>query len=97
MFQDHDESVRNFNTYLQSKFLWWHNAEVIIDNVLTRSIADTQVQINPALSKSQEISLEEIFLFVKAKESEKCFASFIRLVWRCINNYPKARAHFMRM
>ena len=88
MKQDRDEPIRAFGARLRGqagvcKFTIQCTrceAEVnytdeIIRDVLTRGIADSDIQLDLLGDKKQDMSLEEVFQFVEAKESGKHSAS----------------------
>ena len=88
MRQDRDESVRNFGARLRGqadicKFVIDCNncaakvnyTEAIMRDVLTRGVADPDIQLDLLGDKNQNMSLEEVFQFVEAKEAGKRSAS----------------------
>ena len=84
MRQDRDEAIRNFGTLLRgqasvSKFTiacpscsndvpYTNN---ILRDVLIKGLADNEIQLDPLGGTNQDISLEEVFQIVKAKEAGK--------------------------
>ena len=88
MHQDRDEPVRSFGARLRGqasicKFVikcpGCDNAvnytDAILRDVLTKGIADPEIQLDLLGDKNQDMSLEEVFKFVEAKESGKRSAS----------------------
>ena len=86
--QDHDKTIRSFGARLRSqagvcKFLVKcpgcdadvNYTEAILRDVLTLGIADTEIQLDLLGDKNQDMTLEDISLFVEAKEAGKCSAS----------------------
>ena len=81
MRQDRDKSIRSFRARLCGqvgvcKFLvTCHgcNAEVnytenVLRDVLTRSLADSEIQLDLLGDRNQDMSLEEVFQFIAAKD-----------------------------
>ena len=88
MRQDHDETIRSFGARLRGqagvrKFLVKcpgcdadvNYTEAILRDVLTRGIANTEIQLDLLGDKNQDMTLEDISLFVEAKEAGKRSAS----------------------
>ena len=88
MRQDHDETVRSFGARLRGqasvckftiecpsckKGVDYTNA--ILRDVLTRGIADADIQLDLLSAENQDMSLEEAFKFIEAKEAGKRSAS----------------------
>ena len=49
--------------------------DAILRDVLTKGIADPEIQLDLLGDKNQDMTLEEVFKFVEAKESRKRSAS----------------------
>jgi len=88
MHQDRDETVRSFGARLCGqagicKFLIKcpscdaevNYTEAIMRDVLTRGIADPEIQLDLLGDKKQDMTLEDVFQFIEAKESGKRSAS----------------------
>ena len=88
MKQDRDETVRSYGARLRGqagicKFAiacpsCHHNVnytEPILRDILTRSIADPEIQLDLLGNSNQEMSLEDVFKFVEIKEAGKRSAS----------------------
>ena len=88
MRQDHNETIRSFGARLRGqagvcKFLVKcpscdadvNYTEAILRDVLTLGIADTEIQLDLLGDKNQDMTLEDISLFVEAKEAGKRSAS----------------------
>ncbi|XP_063956770.1 uncharacterized protein LOC135154494 [Lytechinus pictus] len=88
MRQDRDETVGSFGACLRGqadicKFIIACpacNADVnytdaIMRDVLTREIADSEIQLDLLGNKNQDMGLEEVFQFIEAKEAGKRSAS----------------------
>ena len=88
MRQDRDETIRSFGARLRGqagvcKFLVKcpgcdadvKYTEAIPRDVLTLGIADTEIQLDLLGDKNQDMTLEDISLFVEAKEAGKLSAS----------------------
>ena len=84
MRQDRDETIRSFGARLRGqagvcKFLVTCpgcNMEVsytenILRDVLTRGLADSEIQLDLLGERNQDMSLEEVFQFIEAKEAGK--------------------------
>ena len=84
MHQDRHETVRSFGARLRGQAgIWKFNTqcpechtsvnytEHILRDVLTRGVADSEIQLDLLGDKNQDMTLEEVFLFVEAKESGK--------------------------
>ena len=84
MHQDQDETIRSFGVRLGGqpgvcKFLVTCpgcNAEVnytenVLRDVLTHSLADSEIQLDLLGDRNQEMSLEEVFQLIEAKEAGK--------------------------
>jgi hypothetical protein len=88
MKQDRDESVRNFGARLRgqadickfvidcpncsAQIIYTY---VIMRDVLTRGVVDPDIQLDLLGDKNQNMTLEEVFKFVEAKEAGKRSAS----------------------
>ena len=90
MKQDRDEPIRAFGARIQGqanvcKYLLDCSScgnevnykDQILRDVLTRGISDPDIQLDLLSSKNQEMTLEEVFRFVEAKEAGKRSASRI--------------------
>ena len=88
MRQDRDETVRSFGARLQGqanicKFVVKcpgcsedvDYTEAIMRDVLSRGLADPEIQMDLLGDKKQDMTLEEVFQFVEAKEAGKRSAS----------------------
>ncbi|XP_014676386.1 PREDICTED: uncharacterized protein LOC106816320 [Priapulus caudatus] len=88
MRQDRDEPIRSFGARLRGqagvcKFIMTcpgcsddvNYTEAVLRDVLTRGLEDTEIQLDLLGDKNQEMTLEEVFQFVEAKESGKRSAS----------------------
>ena len=88
MRQDRDETIRSFGARLRGqagvcKFELdcpgctekVNYTEQVLRDVLCRGIDDTEIQMDLLGDKNQEMTLEEIFQFIEAKESGKRSAS----------------------
>lgn len=88
MRQDHDEPIRSFGARLRGqagvcKFLMEcpncsedvNYTDAVLRDVLSRGLEDTEIQLDLLGDKNQEMTLEEVFQFVEAKESGKRSAS----------------------
>ena len=88
MRQDRDETVRSFGARLRGqanicKFVIpcpncstdVSYTDAIMRDVLTKGIADHEIQLDLLGTKNQDMSLEEVFQFVEAKEAGKRSAS----------------------
>ena len=88
MRQDRDETVRSFGARLRGqagicKFMIKcpgcdievNYTDAILRDVLTKGIADPKIQLDILGDKNQDMTLEEVFKFVEAKESGKRSAS----------------------
>ena len=88
MRQDRDESIRAFGARLQGqagvcKFVvdcsGCHTevnyTDAILRDVLTRGIADPDIQLDLLGDKNQNMTLEDVFQFIEAKEAGKRSAS----------------------
>lgn len=84
MRQDRDETIRSFGARLRGqagvcKFLVTCpgcNVEVnytenVLRDVLTRGLADSEIQLDLLGDRNQDMSLEEVFQFIEAKEAGK--------------------------
>ena len=84
MRQDRDETIRSFGARLRGqagvcKFLVTCpscNAEVnytdnVLHDVLTRGLADSEIQLDLLGDRNQDMGLEEVFQFIEAKEAGK--------------------------
>jgi len=84
MRQDRDEAIRSYGARLKGqanvcKFIApcpscnssVNYTEPILRDVLTRGIADPEIQLLLLSEKNQDMSLEDMFLFVEAKEAGK--------------------------
>ena len=80
MHQDRDETVRSFGARRRGqagicKFLIKcprcdaevNNTEAIMRDVLTRGIADPEIQLDVLGDKKQDMTLEDVFQFIEAK------------------------------
>lgn len=90
MHQDHDETIRSFGARLRGqagvcKYLidcpgcnvQVNYTEAILKDVLSRGIDDSEIQLDLLGNANQNMSLEEIFRFVEAKEAGKRSASHL--------------------
>lgn len=88
MTQDRDETVRSFGARLRGqagvcKFTMTcpgcnqdvDYTEAILRDVLTRGLSDPDIQLDLLGDKNQDMTLEQVFKFVEAKESGKRSAS----------------------
>ena len=88
MRQDRDETVRSFGARLRGqadicKFITECPAcaadvnytDAIMRDVLTRGIADSEIQLDLLGDKNQDMGLEDVFQFIEAKEAGKRSAS----------------------
>ena len=84
MHQDRDETVRAFGarpgghagvTYATSSFPPPTGLTQIIKDALSRGLEDSDIQLDLLDDRNQEMTLEEFFRFVEAKESGKRSAS----------------------
>ncbi len=88
MRQDHDETIRSFGARIQGqagvcKYMLdcpSCHTEVsyinhILRDVLTRGIADPKIQLDLLGNNNQDMTLEEVFQFIEAKEAGKRSAS----------------------
>ena len=83
MRQDHDETIRSLVARLRGqagvcKFLiacpgcnTINYTENILRDVLTRGLADSEIQLELLGDKNQDMTLEEVFQLIEAKESGK--------------------------
>ena len=84
MRQDHDETIRSFGARLRGqagvyKFLVTcptcnvavNYTENVLRDVLTRGLADSEIQLDLLGDRNQDMSLEEVFQFIEAKEAGK--------------------------
>ena len=84
MKQDRDEAIRNFGARLRSqasvsKFTTAcpscntavNYTDNILRDVIIKGLADTEIQLNLLGDKNQDMSLEDVFQFVEAKEARK--------------------------
>ena len=84
MRQDREEGVRGFGARLRGqagicKFIIKcpgcaidvNYTDTILRDFLTRGIADSDIQLDLLGNKNQDMTLEEVFKFVEAKESGK--------------------------
>ena len=84
MRQDRDETIRSFGARLRGqasvcKFLIKcpgcdadvNYTENILRDVVTRGLADSEIQLDLLGEKNQDMSLEEVFQFIEAKEAGK--------------------------
>ena len=80
MCQDRDETIHSFGAWIRGqagvctiKCTSCDSAvsytDAILRDVLTRGILDPEIQIDLLGDKNQDMSLEEMFQFIKAKES----------------------------
>jgi hypothetical protein len=82
--QDRDKSVRNFGARLRGqadicKFVidcpncsaQINYTDVIMRDVVTRGVVDPDIQLDLLGDKNQNMTLEEVFQFVEAKEAGK--------------------------
>lgn len=95
MRQDRDETVRSFGARLRGqacvcKFVIScpncdHDVDytdAILRDVLTKGIADAEIQLDLLGDKKQDMTLEEVFQFIEAKEAGKRSAS------RLLDSHP---------
>ena len=88
MRQDREETVRSFGARLGGqagicKFLTncpgcntdVNYTESVLRDLLTKGIADPEIQLNLLGNSNQDMSLEEVFKFVESKEAGKHSAS----------------------
>ena len=88
MTQDRDETVRSFGARLRGqagvcKFIIQcpgcdrdvNYTDAILRDVLTRGLSDPEIQLDLLGHRSQDMTLEQVFQFVEAKESGKRSAS----------------------
>ena len=91
MRQDRDELIRSFGAFLRGqagvcKFFVMCpgcNSEVnytenVLGDVLIRGLADNEIQLDLLGDKNQEMSLEELFQFIEAKEAGKRSAGHLQ-------------------
>ena len=84
MRQDRDETIRSFGARLRGqagvcKFLVQcpecntqvNYTENVLRDVVTRGLADEDIQLDLLGEKNQDMTLEEVFQFIEAKESGK--------------------------
>ena len=84
MRQDRDETIRSFGARLRGqagvcKFLIScpgcdtevNYTENVLRDVVTRGLADEEIQLDLLGERNQDMSLEEVLQFVEAKESGK--------------------------
>ena len=84
MHQDRDEAIRSFGAHLRgqagvSKFVIKcpdcdtdvNYTENILRDVLARGLADNEIQLDLLSDKNQDMTLEEVFQFIKGKEAGK--------------------------
>lgn len=84
MHQDRDETIRSFGARLRGqagvcKFLIKcpgcdtdvNYTETILRDILTRGLADSEIQLDLLGDKNQDMTLEEVFQFIEAKEAGK--------------------------
>ena len=84
MRQDRDETIRSFGARLRGqagvcKFLVTcpgcnievNYTENVLRDVLTRGLADSEIQLDLLGERNQDMSLEEVFQFIEAKEAGK--------------------------
>ena len=84
MRQDRDETIRSFGARIPGqagvcKFSitcqnCQHDAnytEAILRDVLTRGMSDTEIQLDLLSDSNQDMTLEEAFKFIEAKEAGK--------------------------
>ena len=104
IWQDRDEAVSSFGARLRGqagvcKFtiqcpgcaINVNYADEILRDVLTRGIANTDIHPDLLGNKNQDMTLEEVFEFVEAKESGKPSIPIIRLPlsWCCLQHVQK--------
>ena len=90
MSQDRDEPIRSYAARLRGqagicKFSMQcqrcsHNVvytEQILRDIITRNIADSDIQLELSVSENQNMSLEEVIQFIEAKESGKRSATHL--------------------
>ncbi|CAH3031503.1 unnamed protein product [Pocillopora meandrina] len=65
MRQDRDETIRSFGARLRGQ------AGNVLRDVLTRGLADSEIQLDLLGERNQDMSLEEVFQFIEAKEAGK--------------------------
>ena len=63
--------ICKFNTQCPECHTSVNYTEHILRDVLTRGLADSEIQLDLLGDKNQDMTLEEVFLFVEAKESGK--------------------------
>ena len=86
--QDRDETVRSFGARLQGeanicKFIMKcpgcsvdvNDTEAIMRDIISRGLADSDIQRDLLGNKKQDMSFEEVFQFVEAKEAGRRSAS----------------------
>ena len=84
MLQDRDETIRSFGARLHGqagvfKFLVTCPAcntavnytENVSQDILTRCLADSEIQLDLLGDRNEDMSLEEVFQFIEAKEASK--------------------------
>ena len=76
MRQDRDETIRSFGARLRGQASVYCDADVnytenILRDVVTRGLADSEIQLYLLGEKNQAMSLEEVFQFIEAKEAGK--------------------------
>ena len=77
MRQDRDEMIRSFGARLRGqagvcKFLEEVNyTKNVLRDVLTRGLADSEIQLDLLGDRNQDMNLEEVFQFIEAKEAGK--------------------------
>ena len=84
MRQDRDETIRSFGARLRGhagvcKFLVTcpgcstevNYTENVLRDVLTRGLADSEIQLDLLRDRNQDMNLEEVFQFIEAKEAGK--------------------------
>jgi len=84
MHQDRDEMIRSFGARLRGqagvcKFLVTcpgctnevNYLENVLHDVLTRGLADSEIQLELLGERNQDMTLEEVFQFIEAKEAGK--------------------------
>ena len=106
MRQDRDETVRSFGARLQGqanicKFIVKcpgcsedvNYTEAIMRDVLSRGLADSEIQRDLLRDKKQDITLDEVFQFVETKEAGRRSASrlFDRESVNVASTYKKAK------
>ncbi|VDI45747.1 Hypothetical predicted protein [Mytilus galloprovincialis] len=79
MTQDRDETVRSFGARLRGQASDVNKMsttqKLILRDVLTRGLSDPDIQLDLLGDKNQDMTLEQVFKFVEAKEAGKRSAS----------------------